>query len=427
MMKSKKLNVSFLPLSLSLTILIGLMAMTLTACSDVPSTVQTTSSAAESTVAAKITFDTCSGSNVLTEEIGKDGTIAMPANPTWKSDYTFMGWYSDKDYTTEFVNSGLSADATVYAKWTTAGKTVRTQLLDLYEVTEDISNPEEGWAWDAASRTLTLSDFTLDIAQLDVDGSSVGLVLPKCPNDPNIDGAPRHKHTPDCPTNTLILTDGTVNTVDVSRTTNEYYSAPVYSGNALTIKSADSGTPGKLNVTAAAQSKDISIAIYSHGDFTLESGDVSAIAGKSIDDISVGIQAALGNLYIKSGTVTATGGTCESMSATKAAFGSFGLKADEIQIDGGTVTATGGAAKDSLSSGILGAQSLRLNGGNITAKGDTAAVVSFETLTVEGITVNGTTANITQAKDVDPNKNVLHTFVDNKAAIIKEVSIQPLT
>ncbi|MEG1947544.1 MAG: InlB B-repeat-containing protein [Lachnospiraceae bacterium] len=418
-MKSKKLNVRFLPLSLSLIILIGLMAMTLTACSG-----NEQHSGEQGTT--KITFDPCSGSKVLTEEISKDGTITMPANPTWKSDYTFMGWYSDKDYTTEFVNSGLSVDATAYAKWTTAGKTVRTEILDLYEVTEDTSNPEEGWEWNAASRTLTLSGFTLDTEQLDANDSAVGFVFPKCPKDPNTDGAPRHKHTPDCPTNTLILIDGTVNTVDVSRATNEYYSAPFYSNNALTIKSSGSGTPGKLNVTAA-QSKDRSIAIYSHGDLTLESGDISGIAGKSIDSSSIGIQAFLGSIYIKGGTITATGGTCESIADTKAIFsGSFGLKADEIQIDDGTVTATGGSAKDSLSSGIFGTQGLRLNGGSITAKGDTAAVASFETLTIEGATVNGAAANITEVKDVDPNKKVLHTFVDNNAATMKEVSIQPL-
>ncbi|MEG1290851.1 MAG: hypothetical protein RSD28_00965, partial [Lachnospiraceae bacterium] len=218
----------------------------------------------------------------------------------------------------------------------------------------------------------------------------------------------------------------TVNTVDVSRATNEYYSAPFYSNNALIIKSSGSGTPGKLNVTAA-QSKDRSIAIYSHGDLTLESGDISGIAGKSIDSSSIGIQAFLGSIYIKGGTITATGGTCESIADTKAIFsGSFGLKADEIQIDGGTVTATGGSAKDSLSSGIFGTQGLRLNGGSITAKGDTAAVASFETLTIEGATVNGAAANITEVKDVDPNKKVLHTFVDNNAATMKEVSIQPL-
>lgn len=372
--------------------------------------------------AAKITFDSCGGSDVAIAEAEKNDAISMPETPEWKS-YDFAGWYTDKEYTTEFANSELAADATVYAKWTNDGKTVCTELLDLHELADDMSDAEQGLAWNKASRTLTLSGFTLDTTQIDTNDSSVGIVFPRCPNQPV--GAKTHTHTSDCPSNTLILTDGTVNTVDTGRAINEYYSTAIYSGSSLIIKTSGSGTPGILNSTAAP-SKELSLAIYVSGDITIESGNVTAVAGSSTSNNSIGINVYRGNIYIKNGTVTAIGGESSANPSEENVYGSFGLSGEKIQIDTATVTATGGLSKTALSAGILSKQSLALGGGNITATGDTAAAASFAELTIaDGTMVNAKTANISEIKDVDQKGHSLHTFVDEQNAILKDITIAP--
>lgn len=334
------------------------------------------------------------------------------------------GMVTDKDYTTEFVNSELDTDATVYAKWENYGKTVCTEMMELYEITEDISNVEQGWEWNQANRTLTLSGFTLDTAQIDQDGSSVGFVFPRCPNQASDDTG--HMHTPDCPSNTIILTDGTVNTVDTSRAINEFYSAAIYSASPLIIKTSGNGTPGILNATAA-QSEGVIMAIYAAGDITMESGNVTSIGGDSALENSIAIGTTRGNIYIKSGTFTAIGGAsgAKSPSAGKGVKGSFGLYGDKVQIDNGTVTVIGGLSKTALSSGILGDQELIINGGNISAEGGTAAV-SFTELTLEeGTMVNDQAASILEIKNMNSKGNMLHTFVDDQNAILMNITIAP--
>lgn len=421
-MKLRKRLQSLLFIAVMLTGLI----ISLAACANTDKgTSPSTGNERADTEAMTITFDSRGGSAVAAAEIGEDSTITMPKNPTWKKDYAFENWYTDKEYTTLFVNSGLSADTTVYAKWTKNGKEVRTEILNLYEATEDTSNIAEGWAWDAENRTLTLSGATLDTAQLDVDGSSVGMVLPYCPNASEDSDNSRHTHTQDCPATTILLTDGTVNTVDVSRAVNESYSAAIYADTSLTVKSSGNGTPGKLNVMSA-QSKSISICLNIIGDLTVESGEINAMAGESTEDNSVGIGAYGGNIYIKNGTVTATGNTSGALPRGENPSGSFGLHSNIIQIDNGTVTATSGRAESALSTGILGTKGLMLGGGNITAKGDMAAVASFTELTLTGsIMVNGQAASIAEIKDLDPNKNYLHTFIDEQKAVLKDITIAP--
>lgn len=419
------MNIKRLSLLMSMIFLLSVMLINLTACSNTGvdrNTSQVSGSETANAPTIKITFNSCGGSDVAVAETEKNGAIPMPVNPEWKS-YTFAGWYTDKDYTTEFVNGELDTDATVYAKWTNDSKTVRTQMLDLYEIDTDMSDASQGWEWNQAARTLTLSSFTLDSAQIDEDGSSVGIVFPHCPNQALDDM--EHIHTPDCPTNTLILTDGTVNTVDVSRAINEYYSTATYSASPLIIKTSGSGTPGILNSTAA-QSKEVSTAVYATGDITVESGNVTATAGDSLLKNSTGIGVYLGNIYIKNGTITAIGGKSGANPSEKEANGSFGLHGAKIQIDNGTVTATGGTSKTALSTGIMGKQGLMLGGGSITALGDTAAVASFAELTLAGgILVNGQDASIMEIKNADSKGHSLHTFVDDQNAILKNITITP--
>ena len=79
--------------------------------------------------------------------------------------YTFAGWFGDDG--NELTSAGNAETGKTYtAKWTKNGKTVRTTVLDLSTINTNQSNAEEGWSWDAASKTLTLNGVTID-AQLD--------------------------------------------------------------------------------------------------------------------------------------------------------------------------------------------------------------------------------------------------------------------
>ena len=78
--------------------------------------------------------------------------------------YVFAGWYASADYSggavTEFTNG-----TTYYAKWTKNGKIVRTTALDLSTTETNQSSSEEGWSWNAETKTLTLSGATIDIPE----------------------------------------------------------------------------------------------------------------------------------------------------------------------------------------------------------------------------------------------------------------------
>ncbi|WP_400208451.1 InlB B-repeat-containing protein [Candidatus Methanomassiliicoccus intestinalis] len=66
-------------------------------------------------------FNTSSDSGVLCSLISSDGTLAEPTVPT-RSNHSFVAWYSDKELTTEWnVETGVTADTTLYAKWTYNG------------------------------------------------------------------------------------------------------------------------------------------------------------------------------------------------------------------------------------------------------------------------------------------------------------------
>ena len=100
--------------------------------------------------------------------------------------YTFAGWFGDDG--NELTSAGAAVVGKTYtAKWTKNNKTVRTTALDLTKISESntfgavlqgsvYTNADEGWTWDAASKTLTLSGATMDI-QLD-SGPNIGITLP---------------------------------------------------------------------------------------------------------------------------------------------------------------------------------------------------------------------------------------------------------
>lgn len=68
-----------------------------------------------------ITFNTNGGSAITAVFAADNSLITAPAVPT-KAGYTFTGWYSDSDLKTPwvFTSSTVTADMTLYAKWTAA-------------------------------------------------------------------------------------------------------------------------------------------------------------------------------------------------------------------------------------------------------------------------------------------------------------------
>lgn len=66
-----------------------------------------------------VTFDTNGGSAVGPVTVDAGSTVTKPADPT-KSGYTFGGWYKDSTLQTpwDFANGTVTADTTLYAKWT---------------------------------------------------------------------------------------------------------------------------------------------------------------------------------------------------------------------------------------------------------------------------------------------------------------------
>ena len=66
-----------------------------------------------------VTFETSGGSAVNPVTVDTGSTVTKPADPT-KSGYTFGGWYKDSTLQTpwDFANGTVTADTTLYAKWT---------------------------------------------------------------------------------------------------------------------------------------------------------------------------------------------------------------------------------------------------------------------------------------------------------------------
>ncbi len=66
-----------------------------------------------------VSFSTGAGSAVTSQSIASGEKASRPADPSYTG-YTFGGWYTNNSYTTvfDFANTAITADTTVYAKWT---------------------------------------------------------------------------------------------------------------------------------------------------------------------------------------------------------------------------------------------------------------------------------------------------------------------
>ena len=80
-----------------------------------------------------LTFDTNGGSAI--DKITKDSgtTIDLATYKPTRAEYTFAGWFSDKALTKAVTSVKLTANTTVYAKWTQNGGTAQNPFVDVKE------------------------------------------------------------------------------------------------------------------------------------------------------------------------------------------------------------------------------------------------------------------------------------------------------
>ena len=80
-----------------------------------------------------LTFDTNGGSAI--DKITKDSgtTIDLVTYKPTRAGYTFAGWFSDKALTKTVTSVKLTANTTVYAKWTESGGTAQNPFVDVKE------------------------------------------------------------------------------------------------------------------------------------------------------------------------------------------------------------------------------------------------------------------------------------------------------
>lgn len=93
-----------------------------------------------------VTFDMNGvGSEIAPQTIIKGGKVTKPTDPT-DINHTFAGWYTDSEYATEwnFETDTITADTTIYAKWT---RTVKSILETNNEIPSSDSDniPESAW------------------------------------------------------------------------------------------------------------------------------------------------------------------------------------------------------------------------------------------------------------------------------------------
>lgn len=302
------------------------------------------------------------------------GSVTLPADPVWRSGYSFAGWYTGIDGTgsriTSASDAALTAGATVYAKWLKGTALVRTRELNLSQTSVEyvdaagakasanpqsasISNSGEGWSWTykAGGSTLTLSGAVVDSA------ANGAIEVP--------DGT------------AVVLADGTTTSLrsgdsDYSLALSAYTDTDHNVG--MTI-----GGSGSLVAEAGKATGEgyYSVGIYAYGPIVINAGRISAVGGQSVFE-SGGIYSQADAVTVNGGTVSAAGGE----TASEGISAGIAAKAD-IALLGGTVSATGSAGSTySFGIGTVSGN-LRFAGGKLSAVGGTAAVASFGTANIE--------------------------------------------
>jgi len=206
--------------------------------------------------------------------------------------------------------------------------------LDLTATPSQDNISTDGWAWDSATSTLTLSGINLSTA------SSAGIIVP---------------------TDTAIVLVGN-NYVESTQASGSS-SSGIYAVNGLTISGS-----GTLTVTGGAiNSGSYTYGIYvDRGSTTINSCTVTASGGTASgwNGRSIGIGHTGWTLTINGATVTAVGGTASG--DTGYSCGLYG-ESGNLTMNGGTLNAIGGTAtNDGTNYGISYIGSIHFNGGTTT-------------------------------------------------------------
>lgn len=70
-----------------------------------------------------VTFDTNGGNSISKQTVNRNATVKEPEQPQ-KEDYTFVGWFKDKELTKQFdFTTKITKSITLYAKWDIIDKT----------------------------------------------------------------------------------------------------------------------------------------------------------------------------------------------------------------------------------------------------------------------------------------------------------------
>lgn len=217
----------------------------------------------------------------------------------------------------------------------------------------------DGYAWDAASKTLTLGD-------LFVGGCGSALVVP--------DGT------------TILLQSG--KTAIISGWNGSYsigldcVTVNSDHSNGLTIKG--SGTLyADANIAYDDNDSDYtdcnSLGIYSDGPIAIQGGSIIVSGGPSDHGNSSGICSGCGSVTISGGTVSANGGASNGSNKGSVAISA----ATDVSISGGSVTANNTGSGTYVVGILAQTGSFGMTGGTLSAGGETAAVAAKTNVSID--------------------------------------------
>lgn len=199
------------------------------------------------------------------------------------SEYTFLGWFDERG----LPYAGELGKAYT-AKWAKNGAPLFYGPLDLTNSAPTQSNKEYGYAWDAQTKTLTLSNFNLYAPE-----GGLGLLLP--------DGA------------TVVLEANTTSSILADGLTDKGINAAIYTNGAVTFKGQ-----GTMYAKGGAVSQlDVTVVTGMYGSFTVDGAAVHLYGAEINHPGSVGFYVpANGAVAFKEGSLNAYGaGRAGMMSA----------------------------------------------------------------------------------------------------------------
>ena len=128
-----------------------------------------------------ITFDSQGGSQVAPIQVENGKKASKPADPT-KKDYTFKGWFEEKEAITEFdFNTAITSNWTLYAGWTNGGGQVDPPDPPEPPVTNyDFYVSLEGNVYGASKQSYDLLDtqvaeYRVDVGNI-VEGQTIAIL-----------------------------------------------------------------------------------------------------------------------------------------------------------------------------------------------------------------------------------------------------------